>query len=372
MDIIVNIFLVLIAGYAFIILYFYKGWINLPVRSRKKDLVNFRTVSIIIPARNESERILPCLEQLLKQNYPKDKLEIIVVDDHSEDNTADIAEQAGCKVIRMKNITANSYKKLAVESGVKASKGEIILTTDADCIPGRNWVLEMVREFETSGCRFLAGPVAYHKDNTFFKKIQHLEFLALIGIGGGGISNGFPMFCNGANMGYVKKDFLELQGFDGINEIASGDDELLLHKFYNKNPESIGFCKSEDAIVYTEAISSFVDFYYQRKRWASKSTRYKNHTVTLIGVITYFLNLLLVLMALLGLWNSSMLLFFLIGLGMKTLVEIPLIYSVTKFNKRRGLMFLLPVEQFLYIFYIVLFAPAGLLGKYKWKGRLVK
>lgn len=330
------------------------------------------SITVLIPARNEEERLGPCLESLIAQDYPKNLIEIIVIDDHSEDNTAQFARSFGVKVIEMRDINANSYKKLAVEKGVKEAKGEFILTTDADCFVPKTWAKEMASHFQVNNAKFIAGPVAYHNDNSIFEKLQHLEFLALIGVGGGGIANNFPMFCNGANMGFHKESFLQLDGFKGIDNIASGDDELLLHRFNRKFPNQINFVKSRGSLILTDAVPTLSQFVHQRRRWASKTRQYKNNYITTISVITYLLNLLIVSLGIGSIFLGELVMPFFMGLGIKTVIEFPLIFELTSFAKRRGLLWLFPFEQLLYGIYIVLMAPAALIGKYQWKGRRVK
>src|SRR5690606_5203635 len=125
--------------------------------------------------------------------------------------------------------------------------------------------------------------------------LQTLEFLYLIGLGAASIGNREASTCNGANLAYRKDIFMELNGFQGIEELASGDDELFLHKVAAKYPEKIGFCKSREAVVYTEAKDSLSSFISQRKRWASKSTHYKKKAIVYLGVGVWLFNVFLLL-----------------------------------------------------------------------------
>src|SRR5690606_15171890 len=124
---------------------------------------------------------------------------------------------------------------------------------------------------------------------------QTLEFLYLVGLGAAGIGNGRPSTCNGANLAYRRDVFYEMGGFSGIDHLASGDDELFLHKVAAVYPEKIGFCKSRDAVVYTDAKRDLRGFINQRRRWASKSTHYKEKSVVALGVSVWLFNALLLL-----------------------------------------------------------------------------
>src|SRR5690606_3333641 len=147
----------------------------------------------------------------------------------------------------------NSYKKKAIAKAIESCRGELIVTTDADCRMGTQWLKTIVGYFEQQDLYMLSSPVVYSEEKSFFERLQTLEFLYLIGLGAAGIGNGKPTTCNGANLAYRKDVFLELGGFNGIDNLASGDDELLLHKVAEKYADRIGFCKSREAIVYTDA-----------------------------------------------------------------------------------------------------------------------
>ena len=106
--------------------------------------------SVVIAARNEEENLPALLKDLTKQSYPLDKIEVIIVNDRSTDRTREILEEASQKYsfIRVVNINNKSKdmtpKKHALNQGINISKGEIIISTDADCRVGKNWVLSMV------------------------------------------------------------------------------------------------------------------------------------------------------------------------------------------------------------------------------------
>src|SRR5690606_33704038 len=126
----------------------------------------------------------------------------------------------------------------------------------------------MVSIYEQRGSYLISGPVVYHHDKTLFERLQTLEFLYLIGLGAAGIGRKNASTCNGANLAYRRDIFFEVGGFKDIDDLASGDDELFLHKVAAKYPDKIDFCKLEDAIVYTEAKANLQAFIDQRKRWA--------------------------------------------------------------------------------------------------------
>jgi cellulose synthase/poly-beta-1,6-N-acetylglucosamine synthase-like glycosyltransferase len=333
-------------------------------------------VSIIIAARNEEDKIGLTIEDILSQEYPENLLELIVIDDHSTDKTAEIIEgyaSQGVKLIRLnEDKPLNSYKKKAIAEAIKLAKGELLVTTDADCRMNKRWLSTIVSHYEGKGYKLISSPVVFYEERNFFERLQTLEFLYLIGLGAATIGNKKPSTCNGANLAYRKDIFEELKGFQGIDELASGDDELFLHKVASKYPDDIGFCKSYDALVYTHAKPNLTEFIRQRKRWASKSTKYKDKKIVVLGVSIWMFNLLIVLNLILGVLFINSLYLVLMVLLVKCLAELVFLVPVTGFVKRRILLCFLPLLTCIHTIYIIYIGVAGNSGKYMWKGRLVK
>jgi cellulose synthase/poly-beta-1,6-N-acetylglucosamine synthase-like glycosyltransferase len=333
-------------------------------------------VSILIAARNEELHIGDTINDLLAQNYPRNLIEIIIVDDHSTDRTSEIITSysaQGVKLIQLKeDKPLNSYKKKAIAEAIHTSTGELIITTDADCRMGNEWLKTIVNFYEEYNFKLISSPVVFYKEKSLFEELQTLEFLYLIGLGASTIGNKRASTCNGANLAYTKDVFLELKGFQGIDDLASGDDELFLHKVAARYADKIGFCKSEAAIVYTYAKHNLKEFIQQRKRWASKSTRYKNKAIVVLGVTVWLFNLSIIVNFIAGLYNPEFFHIALISLACKFLCELFFLLPLTKFIKRRRLVFYLPLVTFIHIFYIVYIGIAGNSGKYNWKGRSVR
>ena len=361
--------------YVAAVFYFKKGWKRILHFSPGADIPS-TSVSILIAARNEEEKIAFTIEDILKQNYPLGLVELIVVDDHSTDRTANIVEwygNKGVKLIKLNEDKAlNSYKKKAITEAIKVAKGDVIITTDADCRMGAEWLRTVVAYFEKHNSKLVSSPVSYTKEKSFFERLQTLEFLYLIGLGASSIGNKKPSTCNGANLAYRKDVFLELKGFQGIDDLASGDDELFLHKVASKYPDGIGFCKSKLAMVYTDAKPNLTEFIRQRKRWASKSTRYKDKRIVALGVVIWLFNILIFLNMVLSFFNSSYFYVLLLIFLLKFIAEFAFLSTITQFARRKELLSYLPVLTIIHVFYIVYIGIAGNSGKYVWKGRLVR
>ncbi|SJN50332.1 N-acetylglucosaminyltransferase [Sphingobacterium sp. JB170] len=330
----------------------------------------------MIAARNEQNNIGRTIEAILKQEFPKKLLEIIVVDDHSTDNTASIVQSYADQGVRLLQLNEgdklNSYKKLAIKRAIDIATGAVIVTTDADCRMGTKWLKTVISCFERTQAYMVSSPVIYSEEKSYFERLQTLEFLYLIGLGAAGIGNGSPTTCNGANLAYRRDVFYEMGGFTGIDNLASGDDELLLHKVAEQYADRIFFCKSLDAAIYTDAKTTLGSFINQRRRWASKSTKYKDKRVVVLGVSFWAFNLAMIVGLTQFLINLPEIhTLFLVALGMKIVAELAFIYPIAGFAGRKELMYQVPILTLVHAFYLVYIGLAGNMGKYDWKGRKV-
>jgi cellulose synthase/poly-beta-1,6-N-acetylglucosamine synthase-like glycosyltransferase len=361
--------------YVAIVLSFIIGWKRLPGFSLPAESAQIG-VSIIVAARNEEENISKTIEDLLAQDYNTSLMEIIFIDDHSTDATGNVIRSFNDPRIKLitldEPLTINSYKKKAIQTAIAQATGKLIITTDADCRMGKDWLKTIVGYYQKEGFKMISSPVVFTEEKSFFERAQSLEFLYLIGMGASTIGNNNPSTCNGANLAYEREAFYEVGGFTGIDDLASGDDELLLHKIAARYNNKIGFLKNRDAIVYTQAKPTVSEFIQQRKRWASKSTRYKNKSIIVLGVLVWLFNLSIVLNLIAGVFAAGYMQIGLAQLLVKMIIEMMFLISVTRFAKRMELLILIPALNLMHIVYIIFIGVAGNSGKYNWKGRMVK
>ncbi len=362
-------------AYLGLILFLRRGWGAVEAFDLKSNRFK-TTVSILIAARNEEDKIFNTIKDILAQDYPADLVELIVVDDHSSDQTSEIVlsfADRGVKLIVLnEDKPLNSYKKKAITEAIKLSDSQLIITTDADCRMSPSWLKTIIGFYESGNYKMISSPVIYFEEKSIFEEMQTLDFLFLSGLGAAGIGNKMPSTCSGANLAYQRKVFYELKGFQGIDELASGDDELFLHKVASVYPDGIGFCKSRDAIVYTHAKSDMKEFIQQRKRWASKSTKYKNKAIVLIGVSVWIFNFMIFLSSILGFFNPFFWYLCLISIIIKAFAEMTLLIPLCRFARRSVLLWYVPILTVLHMFYLMYIGIAGNSGKYNWKGRMVR
>jgi len=333
------------------------------------------SVSVVIAARNEETHIKNCLTSLLNQNHAFENLEIIVVDDQSEDNTADIVssfQDKGIRLIQIGNDEKVGGKKVALARGIAAATNGIIVTTDADCVFPETWLNSLVSYREKTDAVFVAAPVMFRKEKNLFEKFQTLDFLSLQGITASAVhSNQFNM-CNGANLLYTKDAFNGVKGFAGIDHIASGDDMLLMEKIEKAYPGKVKYCYSRDAIVTTEPAESMKAFLQQRIRWASKAGNYSNAWIKVILLIVFLVNVGLISVFITGFFDSFYFRAFGIFMMMKALSELPFMIRTARFfNKVKLIPWFIP-SQILHILYTITAATFGMVTTYTWKGRKLK
>jgi len=367
--------LLLTGLYLLVIVYLIKGWAAL--KRPKVDGASLTTkVTILIAARDEEERIRYTIEDIIAQDYPKHLTEVIIVDDHSTDSTANIirsyADQ-GIKLMQLQADTAlNSYKKKAISEAIARSTGDLMVATDADCRMGTSWLTSVVSYYETHNPVMISSPVTYFEERSLFERLQTLEFSFLIGIGAAFIGNGRASTCNGANLAYRKDVFYEVGGFKGIDDLASGDDELLLQKVAVSYPNRIGFLKNREAVVYTHAKHTLQEFLQQRRRWASKSTRYKDKKVVALAVCIWLFNLSLLVNGALGFYDVFFFKLLLVQFLLKYLFEAAYLFPIMAFFKRTQLITLLIILIPIHVVYFVYVGLIGNTRKYAWKGRVVR
>lgn len=372
---------VLMAGYGYLI-ETYRRWFKriVPFKAVNKEVANTR-FTVIIPARNEEENIKLYLPSVLQQVYPQDLFEVIVIDDHSTDATAEVVNEmqsqySNLKLLTLKDmlpdVTLNSYKKKAIEIAISQATGNWIVTTDADCLVNANWLQCFAAFIREHNPVFVAAPVAFFNTRSFLSIFQSLDFMSLQGITAASVNQGFHSMCNGANLAYKKLVFNQVNGFAGIDTIASGDDMLLMHKIYEKNPAGVKFLLSEEAIVRTGAMPDWKCFFNQRIRWASKADSYQDKRIFWVLALVYSLNLLLLIIFFTGFFNPLFFVYWLILLLCKTLVELRFMSGVATFFGEQKLLKWFGLMQPFHITYTVIAGWLGKFGSYNWKGRKVK
>lgn len=380
MMIIIYSFFILL--YSLLVLKLHISWENIGLPDSyvkyKKDVNPF--FSIIIPVRNESENILPLLSDIDKQKINPNEFEVIVVDDASSDGTVEkILANLNRFNFQLQVLHLNteegftgSHKKRALTLGIENSNGNYIVTTDGDCRVQPQWLSSLKEFIIKYRPECITGPVTFEKENTLFKDMQIMEFAFLIGTGASSLHLNFPNMCNGANLSFSKKAFLEVEGYQGNEHIHSGDDEFLMHKIFKKFPKRVYFLKSKGFIVSTKAKDDFKSLFYQRRRWAGKWKMYSDIKISLFAAFYFLFNLIFFVVFLKVIFGNYPIAVFLIQTLIRFIIDFVFLKSIMKFLNQPLSILSFILAEFLYPFYIIVLGIASNFGNYEWKGRKLK
>jgi peptide/nickel transport system permease protein len=334
----------------------------------------------VIPARNEAANIEACIAGILAQNYPSHLFELIVIDDFSEDETANIVgsialQYNNVRLLRLQDFTKDenivAYKKRAIEIAIEQANHPWIVTTDADCSFTNNWLASYDAYIQEHNCVMIAAPVSYKNTGSFLSVFQVLDFISLQGITAAAVGSGSHTLCNGANLCYSKEAFESVGKFSGIDHLPSGDDMLLMHKMKKSYPEKIGYLYAQDTVVTTAPSATLDLFIQQRIRWSSKALGYQDKIIFWILLLVYLVNFSLLVYLPVNLIETGNINNWFVFIGCKTLVELPFMYAAAKFFKQQKLLWWFLFMQPFHILYTVVAGWFGTFGSYKWKGRTV-
>lgn len=343
----------LVAGvlYAILIISFLNGWHSIPEFFRKRKIYSTK-VSVILPFFNEEDTLIECIEGLLHQSIQTSEFEIILVDDQSTDNSTSIARKYADKYQRISYLRSNvKGKKHALIQGINSSNGELIVTTDADCTYGKNWLATIVEYYEEFQPNMIVGPVVLETGESKFQQFQQIEFISLIASGAGAIGINHPIMCNGANLAFRKSVFLKMK--DPLNlGYISGDDVFLLHSMKKLGNEKIHFLKSKDAFVSTLSQIDKKSFLKQRVRWVSKAKGYNDGDTKFTAIVVFAASFLWVLgipMMVFSLKFAVSLLFLFL---VKTSIDMFFLHQVSEFFGQKKQLKQIPQFEFFYGLYV--------------------
>lgn len=331
-------------------------------------------VSVLIAARNEELRIRKCLDCLEAQDYPRSLTEILVVDDRSTDGTAAILAEYAARIPGFRYLSLAetpsglSPKKHALSQGLRLATGEIIITTDADCIMAPEWIRSLVAEFGPD-TGLVSGLTTYYEEGAgLWDSVQALEFFSYAVVAAALIGLKFPVNGNANNLAYRREVFDAVSGFASHGGIVSGDDDFLIQSIHKQGRWSIRYAISPESQVQTEPPSDLRHFWEQRKRWASKCSLYQPKQVAFLALIfAYYASIPLSLLA--GLFQRPWLIAGLAGFAVKTGTDWLVMRRAARlFGKQRLMRAFLPTAL-LHIPLIIAAVLAGSFGEFTWKGQ---
>lgn len=328
-------------------------------------------VTIIICARNEERYLEHCLNTLIWQNYHHEAIEIIFVNDASNDKTLLIAERIlGGSRLNHRIISNSSRlgKKKSLSRAIELASHDLIITRDADSFCLSKLWLKSISEFYTlHPSDMIIAPIAMANNNGLLWALQAIEnnVLAMVACGSAGFKK--PFLCSGANLAFTKAAYIKAGGYQNHHNIESGDDVLFLHDLKKTPDNVIRYLKCRDAIVHTFPMPSLISLLHQKIRWASKFKNGSSILNFLMAVTSFAANagwLFCLIFGFVRPQNNSLTLLFVVG---KLVVDFLLLLVVSGFIKNRNLVwYSLPVG-FIYPVYACLVGLGSLFFKPEWK-----
>lgn len=362
--------------YAYTMRWYARVWTRIPTFLPPAGFRPNTSVTVLIPARDEAANIGACLRSIFRNNYPERLLQLLVLDDHSTDTTAEIARANGAEVLRLAAHPPPpgtlGFKKHAITTGVHHARGELIVCTDADCIVPPDWLRLLVAAYETERADFIAAPVAFTAERTPFQRFQSLDFLGMMGITAAGIHTRAYYMGNGANLAYPKRIFGAVGGF-GDDPYASGDDMLLLERIRRQPNARIFYLKNAQATVLTRPAEDWSAFFKQRLRWGTKTSGYQDKALKWRLGVAWICCWSIALNTLLGLISYQFFLLALVQFGGKALSDWRLLRSTSHYFGRPELLRAYLRAELWHLRYILSVGTASVfVRRYEWKGRRVR
>lgn len=324
------------------------------------------SVTVVVAARNEEETISNLIQDLVNQEYPLDKLEVIIVDDRSTDSTKEILNDANDNYSCINIITIEEKpktitpKKNALTKGIEQASGQIILLTDADCRVGKLWVSSMVYSTISQDCISIGFSEIAKENDSVFERYQKMDFFSIIAANAGACGWGHYWSGTGQNLSFYKNDFISIGKFENVKQRISGDDMYLVQLISKLKRGYLHI--DPNSFVKTYAMVNIKEYLNQRIRWSSNS---KNNFYDSPSFFAFLCIMLL--------YNSIILYSFIFGkpwfilFTIKFIFEGLVIFLGSKlFNKKMdvAIYFLWAIIQPIYIPFIGLM---GVRGRFSWK-----
>ncbi len=332
-------------------------------------------ISIVISARNEADQIQQCIQQIDKQEFPKQDFEVIIVDDASDDQTFEIAQQTleqlniSFKLIRQ---VTHQGKKQNLALAIAQAKGSVIITSDADVVYRHpKWLFTISNYFNSFSPNMLVMPIDYKTQPGLLPTFQIFENIALTGITSGytGIQN--PFICNGANLAFKKSAFEFVSGYHTHLNLSSGEDVFLMESIKKIDRSLIHYVLSRELIVETIPIKNFKVFVNQRIRWASKTKHNANPLNAFVGFIILTTNLLIPVLVVESIKQSLTTSYLAIFVFTKLIFDFLLLLLAADYLGKRKYMWYFFVFQSVYWIYALIIGFGSLFIKPYWKGKKI-
>lgn len=364
-----GVFITILILYLVLVMALLAGWVRIRRQPMPPRTAEPPAVSVVVAFRNEARHLDRLVQDLSGSAFPADRFEIILVNDHSEDKSAEIVEMLARS---RNNVTllhlpeGQTGKKAALDRGIRQARFHIIATTDADCTLSKNWITCVASYFEDQKTMLLLGPVKLSDDGTFFGRLQVLEFVSVAATTAATVGLGHPVMANGANLAFRKEAFDAVGGYADNLSVASGDDEFLLRKILRRFPDGIRYLNYYEAAVSTPPQPDLSSFIHQRMRWAGKWRHNSDPVARSLAAFILFAQVSFLFLLVRNVMHPGLSLSW---VALKVLAEGVFIAWMSRFLDRsfNGWAFLL--IQLFYPLYVLGIGIGSLFLPYQWKGR---
>lgn len=359
----------IITTYTILIVSFRRGWCRLPERTTSHKNSKRVFISVVVPFRNEESNLMQLIKNLSQQRFSFHYLEVIMVDDHSTDKGIETLKKLQESHHWLKVISSKGHgKKKALRNGISSATGELIVTTDADCRFGKDWLQTIAETYINLNPDMIVMPVKMEKTKASFASFQQTDYLALQMVTAGAIGAGTPIISSGANLAFKKKSFMESIRSIGGQNYLSGDDVFLLHAF-KRHSFKIYYLKSAQSMVTTSPAPTLGKFLLQRMRWGGKSRGYKDQPAKFTALTIFATNSYLALLPFTVFFNFINLWIWGGALLIKTIVDSWLLNTGKQFFTIKLTPLNMVVFSLIYPFYILLTGIGSIVAKEYWKER---
>jgi biofilm PGA synthesis N-glycosyltransferase PgaC len=343
--------------------YIFVNAVALISSKKHKESTDQIAATILVPFRNEKETLANLVASFESLSYPKDLIEIILINDHSDDGSElyDFSNSfLNIRIIHAKG----EGKKNAITEGIAKASNEIIVQTDADCEVPEYWLNYLLAPFPEKD--MVCGSVVFSNS-----QLQNSEILSYQGIGKAANHMRTPFLCNAANMAYRKSTFQDLGGFNDNISISSGDDVYLLRSF-SKAKKEIAYTLNEKCCVKTKAERSPGKYLKQRVRWASKTKKGQSFDVVLAGIVVFLTNVFVLFEIALNVIQGVEMGIGLIAVLSKFAIDFLFLFLVAQRMKKYLPLLSFPIASIWYSLYIVLIVILSGFYRPKWKNRKIQ
>ncbi len=341
--------------------------VNLRPEEKAIQLDDFPKVSLIVPFRDEKKNLVRLINSIENQTYPKEKIQVLFVNDHSTDGGEELINQFKPR-IELLFLEKTTGKKAALDYGIKSANAKIILVTDADTELPAKWVETLVTRLEFSQLDLLIAPVNL-RQKKWIDKLLTIELQALVSSAIASIRLGQAFLANGANLAFRKSLYLKTAEKRKDFSLASGDDVFLLHAAKEINAK-VGAITVSDSIVKTSFDFSWKRFIHQRIRWLQKGKAYRNAWSIFLSFLVFLTNLSIAITCI-GICSRGLDLAYGSLIIMKWFADVFLLFSLGQTKASLGNLLWTIILTVIYPIYMIVIALLSLIIRPQWKGRTI-